>query len=444
VRVAFDCERTDYKALMLALRLLKHSKAVVFLNGTPVLWSHATQGPRMRMDALVTIDLAPPAVRLLRKGRNVLAARVSSSNGADFGLYATAAGDPLAFKPRPKGWAPGPKIDAPDLSARTARPPRIATVLPPNTTALAIDVPGKPNEALSGLRVDFIGIKDNAPLGKTPLARRAKYLGHFDPRIRRDAAYSLMAEGAKAMPYILKALESKDVRVIRAGCDALAGNYRMNGRGMPHLREAMTPDVAGQAAGKLLPLLEHEDTYVREGALMALANCGKAAAGHLDKITRLSNDKDWWVRAGVAYVLQYVQEPETQDHAAPTLRNFRTEESIFGKNRLRDSLIDMARRGHSAEKIVNALIADARGDDGFSAGMAIGALGRIGPNAKAAAPLFEERLAQARKRAAEATTDRARQSAERQIRNLEGILRKMTTTPTPPRTRKPKRDRKKK
>jgi len=441
LRIAFDCDRTDYKALVLTLRLLKNSMAVAFLNGTPLLWSHATQGPRMRMDALVTIDLAPAAVKLLREGRNVLAVRVSSSNGADFGLYATADGDPLAFRPRPKDWATGPKIAAPDLSARTALRSKLTTVLPPNTTGLAIDVPGKPNEALSALRADFIGAKGTAPLRKTPLEKRAKYMGHFDPRIRRDAAYSLMAEGAKAMPHILDALASKDVRVIRAGCDALGGNYRMNGRGMPELREAMTPEIAGRAVPALLPLLKHEDTYIREGALMALANCGKAAAKHLDRITPLADDEDWWVRAGVAYVLNYIEQPQTQDHVAETIRNFRAEKSIFGKNRLRESLVGMARRGHAVEAIVEALIADARGEDGFSAGQAIGALGQIGPNAKAAAPLFRERLEQAKRCAAEATTDKAKQGAARQIRSIEGILKKMTAAPKPPRTRKPKKNR---
>ena len=435
LRIAFDCRRTDYKSVVLVLRLLKGSKAVAYLNGTPVLWSNATQGPRMRMDALVTVPLPPAAIRLLRKGRNVLAGRVSGSNGADFGLYATAAGDPLAFTPRPAGWAPGPKPLPPDLSARTADRPKLTTVLPPNTTGLAIDPPGKPNLAVT----EFSQQLEKAAI---PIDERARYLGHFDPRIRRDAAFSLMAEGAKAMPYILKALGSRDVRVIRGGCDALAGKYAMNGRDRKDLREAMTTEIAGQAVPKLLSLLEHEDVYIREGALMALANCGKAAAPHLGKITRLADDEDWWVRAGVGYVLNYVQEPETGDHAASTVESFRTEQSVFGKNRLRESLVAMGGRGHGAEAIVAALIAEARSADGFNAGSAIAALGSIGPNAKAALPIFQEKLAAAKQELANATDPDRRKQLERQVRSWQGIIDKMNPPARPEgsRPRKRKRD----
>jgi len=441
LRIPFQCARTDFTALEMGVRLRgRDPKAVVYLNGTPVLWSQATQGPRMRIGALVPIDLSPAALKRLLKGRNVLAVRVTEAAAADFGLYATTAGDPLAFQPRPKDWAPGPKMPAPDLTTKTPPRPKLTTVLPPVTTGVAVDVPGTPNECLGAMVEDFIGVKDGEPLGKTPPAERAEYFGHFDPRIRRAAAYSLMAEGHKAMPHILKALASKDVRVIRAGCDALAGNYRMNGRGMPHLREAMTPEISGRAVPSLLPLLKHEDVYVREGALMALANCGKAAAQHLPEITRLADDSDWWVRAGVSYVLAYVTEPETGDHAQGTVRNFRDEKSIFGKNRLREALVEMAKRGHGVDAIVAGLIADTKSEDGFAAGQAVGALGSIGYHARAAAGIFEERVAKAKARLAAARTDGEKKAAERNLRNVEGILRRMTTPPAPPRP--PKRRKK--
>jgi len=438
LRIAFDCDRTDYKSVVLTLRLLKNSKAVAFLNGEPILWSNATQGPRMRMNALVTIPLPPATIRLLRKGRNVLAVRLATSQGADFGLYATAAGDPLGFTPRPDDWAAGPKLAAPDLSTRTASRPKLATVLPPVTTGLAVDVPGKPNQELTALRMDFIGTKGVEPLGKTPLAERAKYLGHFDPRLRRDAAYSLMADGAKAMPYILKALDSKDIRVIRAGCDALGGNYAMNGRGMRHLREAMTPDIAGQAVPKLVPLLKHSDAYVREGALMALANCGKAAAKHLDEVNALAHDEEWWVRAGVAHVLGYVQEPETDGKAGKMIEAFHKEQSVFGRNRFREALVNMARRGHNTDAVVRALITETKHPHGYYGSMAMAALARIGANAKAAAPLFEAKLAEAKERLANAKTGGEKKQLEKRIRSLEGTLRSMNPSAQPPGRRRKK------
>jgi len=97
---------------------------------------------------------------------------------------------------------------------------------------------------LGWIREDFLGVNGEPPRGTTPIDQRAKYFGHFDSRIRRDAAYSLMPEGAKAMPYILAALDSRDIRVIRAGCDALAA---MAGRG--HNVEVL---AIGERAGKAL------------------------------------------------------------------------------------------------------------------------------------------------------------------------------------------------
>jgi len=421
IRIVFQCDRADYKRLELSVRIQgRDAKAVVYLNGTPVLWSMATQGPRMKMSALTAVPLSPKSVSLLRKGRNVLAVR-SRCQGADFGLYASAAEGGLSFKPRPKDWAAGAKLDAPDLSVKTPDRPEIKTVLPPLTTGLTMDPPGKPNE-------EHQDLFEMMSKRTAPIAQRAKYLGHYDPRIRRQAAYSLMGDGAKAMPFILKALGSKDIRVIRAGCDALAGPFGFAARGRKELRAAMTPDIAGQAVPKLLPLLDHDDTYVREGALLALSNCGKAAAKHLPRIVRLAEDDDWWVRAGVGHVLRFIDAPETADHASETIDNFRAEESIYGKNRLREALVEMAARGHAADRIVRALIADLVGDDGYDSSMALDALGRIGPPARPATPIIQERLEQAK--AKEKPNDR-------QIRKIEGILRRINPQPRPP--KKPKR-----
>jgi len=432
LRIVFNCDRTDYKSVVLTLRLLRSSRAVAFLNGAPILWSNATQGPRMRMNALVTIDLPPAAIKRLRKGRNVLAVRLSSGQGADFGLYANASGDALGFKPRPTDWATAVKMLPPDLTAKTPDRPRLTSVTPPMTTGLAMDPPGKPNEPIQPLRADFLGSRKTEPLGKTPLAQRAKYLGHFDPRLRRDAAYSLMRDGEKAMPYILKALDSKDIRVIRSGCDALGGKYAMNGRAKPTWPKTMNTEIAGQAVPKLLPLLKHKDAYIREGALMALANCGKAAAQHLDEVNALADDEEWWVRAGVAHVLGYVEEPETDGKADRMIEAFGKETSVFGKNRLRESLVNMARRGHNTDAVMEALIAETKHPHGFYSSMAMSALSRIGPNAKAAAPLFEAKLAEANKQLAAAESDSAKKQIERRIKKLQGTINAMTSSPRKP------------
>ena len=105
----------------------------------------------------------------------------------------------------------------------------------------------------------------------------------------------------------------------------------------------------------------------------------------------------------------------------------------------RESLVGMAQRGHGVDAIVAGLMADAKGEDGFNASMAMSALASIGSNAKAAAPLFEKRLAEARERLANAETDQQKKSAERTVRNLEGTLRRLTTPPAAPKPPRKKR-----
>jgi len=420
IRIAFDCDDPDFDAMVLVLRLLRSTKAVAYLNGEPILWSDALQGPRMRIVALAAIPLQQQAIKQLRKGGNVLAMRVSGGNGADFGLYGSKGGT-LAFQPRPKGWAPGPVLREPDLSVKTLSRPNITTVLAPCTTGLSINAPGEPNEGLGDMIEEVFGHADTPPTKDVPIAERAEYFGHFDSRIRRMAAYSLMREGQDAMPHIIKALQSDDVRVIRSGCDAIAGSFGMNGLGKGNYRKQMTPDVAAQAVAYLLPLLKHEDMYVREGALMALSNCGEAAAKHLDKIVDLANDGDWWVRAGVAYVLRYVVDPATGEHAGSTIANFLSEQSVFGKNRFRNAITEMAKRGHATEAIVDALMIEAQEEDG---GAAVTALSEIGPNAKVALPIFQQRRASAQARADNAKNDDEKKRYQRYSDNWERIIQR--------------------
>jgi len=195
----------------------------------------------------------------------------------------------------------------------------------------------------------------------------------------------------------------------------------MNGLGKGNYRKQMTPDVAGEAVPYLLPLLRHEDLYVREGALMALSNCGAAAARHLDKIVALADDDDWWVRAGVAYVLRYVVDPATGEHAGSTIANFLSEQSVFGKNRFRNAITEMAKRGHATGAIVGALMIEAKQEGG---GAAVTALSEIGPNARVALPIFEERRAAAQARADDAKNDGERKRFQRYADKWERVIQR--------------------
>jgi hypothetical protein len=170
----------------------------------------------------------------------------------------------------------------------------------------------------------------------------------------------------------------------------------MNGLGRDSSKGAMTSDVAGEAVPHLLPLVKHEDMYVRAGALMALSKCGKAAARHLAQIVIAADDEDWWVRAGVAYVLGSVDEAATGDFVESTVRNFLKEPSIYGKNRFREALTEMARRGHGTDRIIEGLVRDSKSPNAFDQSSALSALSRIGPNAKAALPVLEAKLEELR------------------------------------------------
>ncbi|MBT3199407.1 MAG: hypothetical protein HN350_05780, partial [Phycisphaerales bacterium] len=77
---------------------------------------------------------------------------------------------------------------------------------------------------------------------------------------------------------------------------------------------------------------------------------------------------------------------------------------------------------------------------GFYSATAISALASIGRNAKAAAPLFEAKLIEAKKQLAEAKTDSARKKIERRVKSLQGTINAMTSAPKPP---KPPRKKKK-
>jgi len=439
IRIPFNLERTDFKNVLFGIRT--RGKATIYLNGEPVLWSDQTQGPRMRMTGLVMIDLPPNTVKLLRKGKNVVAINALGGR-ADFAMYGSFEEPKTGFKPRPKDWLPGPTLITLDLSSRNPKRAPIQSLTEPCTTGLTFDPKGQLNFTLDDAAEKFSRSEEN-PQPQVSLAERAKYLGHFDSRVRRLAAYSLMADGKEAMPYIMEALQSKDKRVARAGCDAIAGGFGMNGLGRGNHRKIMTPDIAGEAVPSLLPLVRHEDMYTREGALMALSNCGKAAAPHLKEIVKAADDEDWWVRAGVAYVLRYVEEPECGEVVESTIENFLAETSIFGRNRFRMALTAMARRGHGNEAVVQGLLQAAKSENSFQSSNALNALAEIGPNAKDALPLFEAKLAEAKEKYDSATDPGRKKSFERIVDKWEGVISKTNPQPKPPKPAKPAKKKRK-
>ena len=82
IRIAFTTDTADFEACRLYYtNPRRRAQAVVYLNGRPVAWlGEASADYR-------TVELKPAAMKLLRKGANVLAVR---TNGQEFdiGLYA--------------------------------------------------------------------------------------------------------------------------------------------------------------------------------------------------------------------------------------------------------------------------------------------------------------------------------------------------------------------
>lgn len=428
VRIEFHCERTDYKSVQFGIRT--KAQTIVYLNGEPIVWSDPTLGPRMGTQALAMVPLTPRAIARLRKGRNVVAIKLGPGKAfADFAMYASLDEPKLGWKPRPRDWSPASPLSAP-AGVKTAAYEPTETVLPPCTTGLVFDPPGKLNVTVRDVRNDWLGlVNGQEPEGgprpsRMSIAERAKYFGHFDARVRLTASRSMMKEGKAAMPCIIKALQSDDVRVLRSACDAIAGEFSMNGLGRDSSKGPMNSDVTGEAAPYLIPLVKHEDMYVRAGALMALSKCGKAAAKHLDKIVPAADDEDWWVRSGVAYVLGSIAEPQTGEFVESTVRNFLNEPSIYGKNRFREAITSMAKRGHGAEVIIDGLMKDAQSPNAFDRASALTALSGIGPNARKALPILEAKLEEARKAwQAEKDPGQKKLLAGR-VANWEGIIRK--------------------
>ena len=439
IRIEFDCERADFRMMQFGIRT--KGKTIVYLNGEPILWSDATLGPRMGTKSLAMVPLSPEAISLLRKGRNVVAIKIISKS-ADFGMYASLEEPKLGWKPRPKDWSQSSPLSSPGTDRTPAYEP-FKTVLAPCTTGLVFDPPGKPNPAVGEIYRSFIGSDDRPAANKPSIEERAKYFGHFDPRIRQAASFSLLKEGEAAMPHIIKALRSDDVRVIQSGCEAIAGNFSMNGLGRDPSKDPMTSEVAGKAVPDLLPLVKHDDMYIRAAALMALSKCGKAAAEHLDKIVVAADDEDWWVRAGVAYVLGSIAEPETGEFVDSTVENFVEERSIYGKNRFREALTQMAKRGHGTDAIVAGLIEDSKSENAFDRSSALTALSGIGPNGRAALPVLEAKLEELRHEFETTENSGRKKLLEGSIANWESIIRKTKGEAEPEKPKRPKKPKKK-
>ncbi len=421
VRIAFDAKGTNFNEFRIVLAMsARHG--VVLLNGKPVAWS--LQTPR---DGSAMIALHPATAKLLRKGRNVLAVR-TECRSLDIGLYARKAPPAAAAKLGPRAWAKAEGLGAPNLSRRTAFRKRAGrSVLMPNSTGLTNDPAGKPN-------ADIHEIRQRLDADGYSLDERYKYFGHTNPIVRLRASLSMMRGGKDAIPYIRKALQSSDPRVIRSGCDAIAGPFgwaKGRAESLPH----MPPTLAGQLAGTLAGLIDHEEMYIREGAILAMGNCGEAAWPYLDKIAAKADDPEWWISAAVGHVMRLNDTAKIENLTDAVAAAYRREQSVYGRNRLRSALVAMAKRGQQVDRVVALLMQEIRDGDDYFAIMATREIQGLGYLARSAVPAIDERLAYYRTMLAEAKTDSGRGYPEGQIKFLEGLKKRITTAPPKPRKR---------
>lgn len=245
-----------------------------------------------------------------------------------------------------------------------------------------IDPPGKPNE-------DAYVILDKLKDRTIPIEERVGYFAHYNPMIRLRASMSVMMEGDKAIPHIRKALKSKDKRIIRAGCDALCGPFGIAVR-KRHLLAAMKPEAAAAAVPDLVPLLDHEDMYVREGALLALSNCGKAAAPHLPKVAEFLDDREWWLRNAAEKVIRGVGSPEADPYTTKLAKTFVKERDVYCMNQMAEALKHLMKTAGTSAAVSRILGEGLAGFPGpYHRYRPLSVLTVMGPKAKAALPALD-------------------------------------------------------
>jgi len=212
-----------------------------------------------------------------------------------------------------------------------------------NVLALELDPPGRPNE--SGTE-----ISERLAKGEISLEERFEYFSHYSPVIRMNASHSMGKEGEKALPYIIRGLQSKDRHVARAACDAITafrGFFGVNVKS----KKPIDPEIAAQAVPYLVPILGRQDFYLQAGALQALSKCGKAAAPHLPKVAKFLKDDEWWLRISAAYALQGVGSPEANKYVTQLAEAILIERDIMCLNGMAAALKELMKTAAACDQV---------------------------------------------------------------------------------------------
>ncbi|MHC4251211.1 MAG: HEAT repeat domain-containing protein [Planctomycetota bacterium] len=212
-------------------------------------------------------------------------------------------------------------------------------------SGLRYDVPGVPNEPGEAIQE-----KLRAP--DVPLETKYAYFSHYSPVVRRLASAAMASAGDEAMPFVLRGLRSGDRHRIRAACDAISG---FEGWSYRRMKSKIPTDAAAEAVPDLVAALDHERLYIRDGALHALARCGKAPAPHLPKIAAFLADDEWWLRSSAALAILAVGSPEADAYAVPLAEAMLGERHIMCLNDMSHALKGLMKSMSTHGEVAKAL-----------------------------------------------------------------------------------------
>jgi hypothetical protein len=130
-----------------------------------------------------------------------------------------------------------------------------------------------------------------------PIEYIVKHFRHYNPVARTQAADAIGYHGDKAIPAILKALDSTDARVRRAGLEGLSGYHYFFMEKSPFI---YTHAGIEKVIPRILKILTDpkSDMWEIEGALWAISNAApQTIAKHLKLLKKFLNNEEWWVRS---------------------------------------------------------------------------------------------------------------------------------------------------
>jgi hypothetical protein len=291
----------------------------------------------------------------------------------------------------------------------------------PTVAGLQLDPPGRPNE-------DGHTINGKLSRDDFPLEERFAYFAHYSPTVRSTAAASMRKVGEKAMPFIIRGLQSDDRHVVRTSCDAIS-NVRSYSGVKLHDTSPITPELAATALPQLLALLDRDDFYLQAGALQALSRCGKASAPHLQQIASFLADEEWWLRASSAAVLQSVGSPEADPYSVDLARAMLREQHIMCLNSMTQALRALMQTSTNVGEVVVAIgegLANMEPNTLRRQGLQV--LESVGTNAVIARPHIEALVSEERARLEQAE-GAAADVLKKDLGNLEHTLKIISGQP---------------